>query len=64
MSRLEGRIEKLETRQGYTLTQEQKDAVARVMRLRFPAMEGESEEARLRRVDEYVREDMRKRGCL
>jgi len=64
MSKLEGRIEKLETRQGYTLTKEQEDAAARAMLLAFPAKEGESEEARLRRVDEYVREDLRKRGCL
>jgi len=64
MSRLEGRIEKLETKQGYTLTAEQVAACERAAYLCFPAKEGEALEAHKRQVDEYVREDLRKRGCL
>ena len=64
MSKLEGRIEKLETKKGYQLTTEQVDACRRAALLGFPAKDGESEEALRQRLEEFVREDMRKGGCL
>lgn len=64
MSKLEGRIEKLESKRGYTLTQEQKDAVARAMLLRMPGAPVVSDEEHLRQVYEFIREDQRKMGWL
>ncbi len=53
------RVAKLEARRGDGLTDWQIDACRRAALLGFPAKDGESDEARLRRLEEHVREDLR-----